>query len=190
MRRTDTSEVDTKQRHIVDIFLAIKTTAMVLAVISIFGAMLGGVASLVLAGDSSWIFLGIPLAWLASAPFVFRVWFTYYDGIAVDVANDCLSFPASDVESGLLEIITLRRFFNHGKTERLPLSSVEAAMNETRTSKGWYAINLSGGFGSRQLVFDSKQKRDEFRAAVEWGIRQVGGRLRRDINIDTGVFGG
>lgn len=190
MRLMSTSDSGAKQRRIADIYLAIKTTAMVLAAISVLGAVLCGVASSVLGGSDSWILLGVPLAWLAFSPFVFRVWFTYHDGIIVDVANDCLSFPASDVESSLFEIITFRRFFNHGKTERLPLSSVEAAMNETRTSKGWYAINLSGSFGSRQLAFDSKQKRDEFRAAVEWGIRQVGGRLKSDTNIDAGWFGG
>ena len=190
MRLMDASENGPKQRRIADIHIAIKTTSMVLATISVLGAAVCGFASSILGGGSSWFFLGVPLAWLVFAPFVFRVWFTYHDGITVDVANDCLSFPASDVESGLLEIITLRRFFNHGKTERLPLSAVEAAMNETRTSKGWYAINLAGSFGSRQLAFDSKQKRDEFRTAVEWGIRQVGGRLRKDRNIDTGGFGG
>lgn len=190
MRLIDHSISCTKERRIADIFLAIKTTGMVLAAVSAFGVVLGWFASTVFEQGMGWVILGIPLAWLLFSPFIFRVWFTYHDGIVIDAGNDCLSFPASDVEASLLEIITLRRFFNHGKTERLPLSSIEASMNETRVSKGFYAINLSGGFGSRQLAFDSKQKRDEFRAAVEWGIRQVGGRIRKDSNMDTGVFGG
>lgn len=178
-------------RHISDIYLAIKTTSMVLIVVSVFGAALVLLASKALGvGGASWMILAIPLVWLAFSPFIFRVWFTYYDGITVDVANDTLSFPASDVESNLLEIITLRQFFNHGRSESLALSSVEATMNETRTSKGHYAINLAGSFGSRQLAFDSKQKRDEFRAALEWGIKLVGGRFGKDSNIDTGGFGG
>ena len=179
------------KRRIADIYLAIKTTGMVLIIVSVFGAVLGVLANNVIGAEgSSWIIFSIPLTWLFFSPFIFRVWFTYHDGIIVDVANDNLSFPASDVENSLLEIITFRRFFNHGRSESLPLSSIEATMNETRTSKGQYAINLSGHFGSRQLAFDSKQKRDEFRSAIEWGIKQVGGRFRKDSNIDTGVFGG
>lgn len=179
-----------KERRIADIFLAIKTTSMVFATVTIVGVVLGGLVSAALELKTGWGILGMPSAWLIFSPFIFRVWFTYHDGIAIDVANDCLSFPASDVESSLLEIITLRRFLNHGKTERLPLSAIEAAMNETRVPKGIYAINLSGSFGSRQLAFNSKQKRDEFRAAVEWGIKEIGGRFRKDGNMDTGVFGG
>ena len=191
MRQKNASGASNNQRRIADIHLALKTTSVVLIEISAFGALLGFLANAsfgMLHGE--WVVLGVVVAWLLFSPFIFRVWFTYHDGIIVDVGNDRLSSPASDVESSLLEIITFRRFFNHGRTESLHLSSVEAAMNETQTSKGRYAINLAGSFGSRQLAFDSKQKRDEFRAAVEWGLKQLHVRFRKDNNIDTGVFGG
>lgn len=180
------------QRRIADVWLALKTTGMVFAIVSAFGVAASIGLTLLLSGaiDLRAILLGLPVTWLIFSWFIVRVWLTYHEGIVIDAGKSEISYPASDVETGLIAILTLKRFFGHGRRERLRLSSIEGVMNETRTRRGHYAVNIAGSFGSRQLVFDSKQKRDEFRAAVDWGMQRVGSRYRHDSNMDTGVYSG
>lgn len=180
-----------ERRHIADIWLAVKTTAIVFGLVTVVGfaficMMLWFITN---ALDQRVVLLGIPVIWLISAKFVIRVWLTYYAGIVIDAERSELSFPASDVENSLLDIITLKRLFHHGRRESLRLASIETVMNETRARRGHYAVNVAGSFGSRQFVFNSKQKRDEFRAAIDWAGKHAGTKTRQDGNADVGGYG-
>jgi hypothetical protein len=167
-------------------------TATVFCLITAAGVALIIMVSWLFVGatDPRVVLLGIPVIWLLSVWFILRVWLAYHEGIVIDAEKSELSFPASDVENRLIDIITLKRFFNHGRRETLRLASIETVMNETRARRGHYAVNVSGSFESRQFSFDSKQKRDEFRAAIDWGARQTGIRIRQDGNSDVGGYGG
>lgn len=181
-----------EQRQIADIWLALKITATMFGLMTIIGAAVGVMLSWLITDAISpkFILLGIPAIWLLSAGFVIRVWQSYFTGILIDAGTSELSFPASDVENSLLDIITLKRFFGHGQRESLRLASIESVMNETRAKRGHYAVNVAGSFGSRQFSFDSKQKRDEFRAAIDWAAKQTGARIKQGGNADVGGYGG
>lgn len=181
-----------KQRNIADIWLAITTTAVVFAKLTVVAGVTLAIASLFITGDisSNFVLFGIPVVWVLSAKFIFKVWLTYHEGIVIDADNAELSFPATDVENSVLDILTLKKFFDNARRETIRLASVESVMNETRARRGHYAVNVSGSFGSRQFTFDSKQKRDEFRAALNWGAGETGVRTWQDRNSDVGGYGG
>lgn len=181
-----------QERRIADIWLALRLTTTVLMQITLAAACLMLATSLLLAGSISFEFfmLGIPIVWTISSYFVLKVWSNYHDGIVVDAHSATIHFPATDVENRLVDILTFKRFLAHGRREFIRLASIESIMNETRARRDHYAVNISGYFGSRQFVFYSKQKRDEFRAALNWGMRQVGVSARQDGNSDTGAYGG
>jgi hypothetical protein len=180
-----------RQRNIADIWLALKTTVTVFGQITAVAGAIIIVASVLFTGgiSSGYLLFGIPVAWVLSAKFIFKVWLTYHEGIVIDADNAELSFPATDVENSVLDILTLRRFFDNARRETVRLASVESVMNETRARRGHYAVNVSGNFGSRQFTFDSKQKRDEFRAALNWGAGETGVRTWQDRNSDVGGYG-
>jgi hypothetical protein len=180
-----------KQRSIADIWLALKTTATVFGQITVVAGVILAVVSLLFTDSIASVFLlfGIPVVWVLSAKFIFQVWLTYHEGIVIDADNAELLFPATDVENSVLDILTLKRFFDNARRETVRLASVESVMNETRARRGHYAVNVSGSFGSRQFTFDSKQKRDEFRAALNWGAGETGVRTWQDRNSDVGGFG-
>jgi hypothetical protein len=138
------------QRRIADIWLALRITAVVFGSITFAGVAL---ISIILwlfvdAVEPSFILLSIPLVWLLSAWFVFRVWITYYEGIVIDAEKSELPFPATDVENRLIEIITLKRFYNNSRREILRLAAIETVMNETRARRGHYAVYIACSFGS------------------------------------------
>jgi hypothetical protein len=180
-----------RQRSIADIWLALKTTATVFGQITVVAGAILAAASLLFTGGvaSGFLLFGIPVVWVLSAKFIFKVWLTYHEGIVIDADNAELSFPATDVENSVLDILTLKRFFDNARRETVRLASVESVMNETRARRGHYEVNVSGSFGSRQFVFDSKQKRDEFRAALNWGAGETGVRTWQDRNCDVGGYG-
>lgn len=181
-----------EQRRIADVWLAIRITATVFGKITAVGVLLICIGAWFIVGalDPRFILLSTPVAWLLASKFILNVWQTYYEGIVINAEKSELSFPATDVENSLIDIITLKRFFDHGRREVLRLASIETIMNETRTRRGHYAVNIAGSFGSRQFIFDSKQKRDEFRAAIDWGSVQAGSKSKQDRNLDTGGYGG
>jgi hypothetical protein len=173
-------------------WLALTTTATVFGVMTAIGGATSAALSFFLTNriDSLIFFIGILLAWMISAKFILNVWLTYHEGIVIDAESSELSFPANDVENRVIDILTLKQFFDHGRRETVRLASVESVMNETRARRGHYAVNISGSFGSRQFSFDSKQKRDEFRAAIDWASRETGIRTKQDRNSDVGGYGG
>lgn len=182
----------TAQRRIADIWLAIKITGTVFFAITGIATIASIVLSLFIAHgiDARIVLPCIMLSWLLSSWFIVKVWVTYSTGIVIDAENSTLSFPATDVENSIIDILMLKPLFNHARRETIRLASISSVMNETRVKSSHYAINISGSFGSRQLLFHSKQKRDEFRATIDWATHETGARLRQDRNLDVGGYHG
>ena len=131
-------------------------------------------------------------------PLTIKVYSTYAKGYVADIANNEFSFPASDVENSLVDIITLKQLRNMINRETIALSDIRALNNEkgrgqkynptTKRNVGFdiWKLNISGEFGSRQFVFHSKQKRDECRSMIYTACYRVGNKLRgaSDLNLD------
>jgi len=129
-----------------------------------------------------------------------KVWNAYYAGYEIDLEQGTFSFPASDIENSVMDIVTLKSIRNLMHRDTLNLDEIEALNNETTrwTSKSKdssgrmvtkkhvaYLLNISGDFGSRQFNFSNKQKRDECRAMFNRAIKRLGLRLNSsDMNLD------
>lgn len=116
-----------------------------------------------------------------------RLLWAYGTGIVIDLKSKTVSWPASDVEEGFLDILMGKRFVNHLHRETVGLAEITDLRNDTdvlndRRSR----LNLTGRFGSRQLEFSSKQKRDECRSQIIQAVREVGVRPTSDFNTDFG----
>ncbi|GEM_PF-511824 len=131
-------------------------------------------------------------------PISTKVWKNYSKGYHADITNNEFSFPASDVENSLADIVTLKRFRNLIHRESVQLSDIRALNNEkgrgqryshsAKRNVGYdiWKLNISGDFGSRQFEFNSKQKRDECRSMIYTACYRVGNKLRgaSDLNLD------
>lgn len=170
-----------------DTWLALNKTFGLIAVIVFWNIILVGIYTLLFTEDNPFL-MGIvggiiysPLLLLLFSKFIYGVWNAYNLGIIVSFEDKTFSFPASDVENNVIDIITFKQFRDLSKREILNLAEIEALANETKrwttsntNSKGKkttkkhvsFLLNVSGDFGSRQLEFDSKQKRDECRAML------------------------
>ncbi len=104
------------------------------------------------------------------------VFINYSRGVVITA--DSLSFPASDVENSLLALLLGKSLWGHLFRARLPLAEVEHLANDGHGTR--WRLNLSGIFGSRQIEFSSKQKRDECRAALMRYLRAA----QADANLD------
>ncbi|SFV70674.1 hypothetical protein MNB_SV-3-1246 [hydrothermal vent metagenome] len=132
--------------------------------------------------------------------FILNMWNSYSKGIEVDIETKTFSFPKSDVENSMMDIFTLKAFRDMSKRDSLNLMDIEALNNETKRwstkhkdSNGksvtkkhvQYLLNISGEFGSRQLVFSAKQKRDECRAMLNNAVKKLGTKISSsDMNLD------
>ena len=144
-----------------------------------------------------YIFIGLLIVF---SKFIINMWSSYYKGIEVDLETKTFSFPKSDIENSILDIITLKAFRDMSKRDSLNLVDIEALNNETKRwstkhkdSNGksvtkkhvQYLLNISGEFGSRQLIFSAKQKRDECRAMLNSAVKKLGTKISSsDMNLD------
>jgi len=184
-----------------DIWLALQKTGWVIVGISVVGLIAGFGLNNLFETDSNEVLYGsVIFANLIMAKFVFGVWRSYSAGIVADMNNNIFSFPASDVENSLQDILTLKPLFNLAKRNSYPLSEINALTNESRrwktkskNSQGrsetkehvMWLLNISGEFGSQQLEFTSKQKRDECRAMLNSASKKIGSSIKSsDINLD------
>lgn len=129
--------------------------------------------------------LGVKAGW--------KTWKVHQPGIVINLTVGAVSFPAEDVENTFWEIITLKQFFNHWRRIKIPLSEILRIDNDTikfragKNSFKQYGLNISGTFGSQQLVFANKQKRDECRALLAHALKTVGNKNTKfDFNLNTG----
>lgn len=114
-----------------------------------------------------------------------RLLWAYGTGIVIDLRAKTISWPASDVEDSFFDILSGKRFVNHLHRETVVLADITDLRNDTDVHKDRRSrLNLSGSFGSRQLEFSSKQKRDECRTRILEAVRKVGIRPTSDFNTD------
>lgn len=118
----------------------------------------------------------------------------------INLETQSFSFPRSDMENSIVAIITLQPYWNLMRRESVLLTDIEniyldtqrwtsvKKMSNGNDAKGRpktkneitrhvkYCLNISGIFGSANLSFLSRQKRDEVRNALEQGIKLVCGK--------------
>lgn len=182
-----------EQQRVADVWEALRVTALVILAIGVSSAVAALLLALVWLGHPSVGFIALVTMSLVilALPFIRRVWRVNERGIVIDRLAGTLTFPAADVENSLADILTLVPFFNLGRAESVPLTAIRDITNDTlrassttmqRPHRDRFALNIMGSFGSRQLAFSSKQKRDEFRSALQGAMRsrQIG----RDVNVD------
>jgi hypothetical protein len=185
-----------------DIWLALQKTGWVIVGVSVVGLIAGiGLKSLFGIENGNGIpYSAVIVANLIMVKFTFGVWSSYSKGIVADINNNLFSFPASDVENSIQDIVTLKPLFNLAKRNEYPISEINALTNESRrwttkskNSQGRsqtkehvvWLLNVSGEFGSTQLEFTSKQKRDECRSMLNSASKKIGSSIRSsDINLD------
>ncbi len=85
-----------------------------------------------------------------------------YFGVVVDKEHDFVAF-AHDMESyTIMDYLTLQFVVDYCKVDIIPLSEID------RLSRGrGVELYMHGSFGSRGLLFSSKQKRDEALAIIK-----------------------
>jgi hypothetical protein len=187
-----------------DIWLALETTASFIGFISVIACIL--VYFIIAPHEKVEGSLASYLGWVIMANLIFvkftwSIWQSYYLGVIADVNTDLFSFPASDVENSVKDILTFKKFRNLAKRKSYPITQIRALNNETKrwttkstNSKGQsrsknhvsWLLNVSGDFGSQQFEFSSKQKRDECRSMLFMATRRLGNTSRgsSDFNFD------
>jgi len=124
----------------------------------------------------------------------------------IDLETGMITFPRSDIENSILAIILIAPYWNLMRTITIHASEVENLYLDTKrwsetsqvsngnTASGKpktrskttkhvrYNINLAGTFGSANLDFLERQKRDEVRNAIQQCIKQ-----HSNINIDRKI---
>lgn len=118
----------------------------------------------------------------------------------INLETQSFSFPRSDMENSIVAIMTLQPYWNLMRRKTVPLADIEniyldtqrwtsvKKMSNGNDAKGRpktknetmrhvkYCLNISGIFGSANLSFLSRQKRDEVRNALEQGIKLASGK--------------
>ncbi|MBP64039.1 MAG: hypothetical protein CMJ62_21150 [Planctomycetaceae bacterium] len=185
MNRTHRRSVYGKTYTVVDIWHAIRTTFGCWLTMLIGFNLIGTVLVLLLLSDfrpALWVGIWFCGSLIAASGFGWRVWQAQSAGIRIDPASGALSFSADDLENSLHDILSLRRFFDHAHRIQIAIDDIQRLDNDTqRIGQGRnrgrrYGLNLSGDFGSCQLMFSHKQKRDECRALLVQVVRRTKGR--------------
>ena len=124
----------------------------------------------------------------------------------IDIENNHFIFPRSDIENSIFQILIGAKYWNLMRTNSVALSEIDniyidTKRWETKTRKqvGNYKdgkqrygnvtkkhvrfrINVTGSFGSANLSFLDRQKRDEVRSALQVAVKKTTGK-----NIDRKV---
>ncbi|EHR42606.1 hypothetical protein [Alishewanella jeotgali] len=115
----------------------------------------------------------------------------------IDQVTQTFTFPASDLENSILAIVLMQPYWNLMRRKSVPLSTIENLYLDTQrwntkqqvvtgtTAKGKtkfkqttkkhvrYCLNVAGAFGSANLDFLSRQKRDEVRNALQQSVKNA-----------------
>ncbi|TMO47080.1 hypothetical protein CWC25_02180 [Pseudoalteromonas sp. S4389] len=187
-----------ENQRTVDIWYAIKSSIyphIYISLMLFFAALVFGI-EILFSRPQLYLYVNL-LILLYTIP----VWKALSHGYEAKIDLDSFSFPASDVENSVLDIITLKKLRNMMSRTTIRLSEIRALNNEKsrRASRNLFAgqkgvprmkdvwlLNISGDFGSQQLEFNSKQKRDECRSMLFTACYKKGNRLRgaSDLNLD------
>ncbi|MCT7518983.1 hypothetical protein [Aliarcobacter cryaerophilus] len=124
----------------------------------------------------------------------------------VDLETGLITFPRSDIENSITAILLLYPYWNLMRSLTINANEIENLYIDTKrwstkyknsegfSSKGKmkykietekhvrYTINITGTFGSKNLQFLERQKRDEVRNAIEQCVKLFTGK-----NIDKKV---
>tara|TARA_R110002167_G_C12700580_1_gene653458 strand:+ start:3967 stop:4833 length:867 start_codon:yes stop_codon:yes gene_type:complete len=180
----------------IDIWFAIKSVAGMHLGLS---GLLFGLAILSKDGFIANNFLTIIIfSNIITLSFTTKMWKSLSAGYVTDLELDTFSFPASDVENSVQDIVTFKKFRNLMHRNEITLTEVRALNNEKshrmkqplmekkKVRVDVWLLNISGDFGSQQFEFDSKQKRDECRSMLFTACAQKGNKLRgaSDLNLD------
>lgn len=157
------------ERTVRDFWKAIKVSSVVLfSSFMFFSLVVPGLLTYVTKdkieqnlGGVMFIIYGVPII-LSIISYI-----TYIRG--VKLKDGYFSWPASDVENNFLDLITLKRLRGVFYREKIPVKEIEYVTNDfgwngdKGSSKRIFNLNIAGAFGSRNIRFNSKQKRDEAR---------------------------
>lgn len=181
-----------KSYQVVDVWHALIITAQCWFFLGLSIAIGGWIFIGLLAGEflpSQWVAFWFFASLVFALPFGFKVWNAQSAGIYIDPSNAIISFSADDLENSLHEIITLQRFFGHAQRISIAIADIARLDNDNfKTGRGifnrrCFGLNISGDFGSYQLMFSHKQKRDECRTLLTQVMNRVNGKLSKDHNI-------
>lgn len=123
----------------------------------------------------------------------------------IDTSNGTFSFPRSDIENSLFSLLVGARYWNLMRTRVIKLSDIDNVYIHTKrwttkktrnvsNKKGElvprkyskshvrYTINVTGAFGSQNLSFLDRQKRDEVRNFLQQAVKDATGK-----NIDRKI---
>lgn len=84
----------------------------------------------------------------------------------IDIEKKEFIFPRADIENSIIEIILLARYWNLMRKKAIKLADIEKTHISSYRGQ-WYFLIVTGQFGSFQLEFLSKQKRDEVKSALD-----------------------
>jgi hypothetical protein len=177
-------------KEVVDIHHALKTAALfLLAPVAVFVLQLGLLAGFDMLPKwlPLWPLLILPAAFLY---FPIRVFMNIAEGIQYNEETEELEIPGSNTDMSILDIITFKTFRQLLTRESLPLHEIQGLNNHVVHSNGeWYSMThwiliVSGDFGSRQIRFASKAKRDEARVMLRRLVREV----EQDVQYDQSEY--
>jgi hypothetical protein len=110
----------------------------------------------------------------------------------IDLDSGRVTFPRSDIENSILDIIVLKPYWNLVRRMTVNSVEIENLFLDTRrwsTSTGGgkkkhvlYCLNIVGAFGSASFEFGGRQKRDEVRNAISQVVKK-----KTNRNIDKKV---
>ena len=127
----------------------------------------------------------------------------------IDLDTNLITFPRSDIENSIFAIILLYPYWNLMRTITINASDIENIYLDTQrwstknkistglTADGKtkyktetknhvrYTLNITGFFGSANLQFLSRQKRDEVRNAIQQCVKK---NTNKNIDIKVAEF--
>jgi|GEM_PF-920704 hypothetical protein len=101
----------------------------------------------------------------------------------IDLFEDTFTFPKSDMENSIFEVLIMAPYWNSMFRRTIYGQEIENMYIDTKRikrknseTKTLYTLNIVGTFGSSNLEFSNRQKRDEVRNAINSLYRKVNGR--------------
>jgi len=191
--RSDRRDLYGKAFVIVDIWHVLRTVGSCWISLSFALALIGIALLWLLAGDflpPGWPWWWAGMSLVLAMPFAWKVWHAQAAGIHIDPRSATLSFSADDLETSLHGVLTFQRFFDHARRISVAIADIDRLDNDNiwfgkgASRRRGFALNLTGDFGSYQLMFSHKQKRDECRTLITRVMLQQRGKApARDSNI-------
>jgi hypothetical protein len=155
--------------EIIDLKMGLKN----LAVVSVGGLILILIIFLFMSSA-----LWVPLVWLLSLLLVIGLGILSFRAFQVNkkmiIKNGKVFFPASDVENSIMAIITLMPLRGMFYYKELSIANIlEVKKDGYGSENRGYPLNIIDIEHSNNLVFTSRQKRDEFHTKLSFVLKQT-----------------